>query len=345
MPRTRSILWSQLKLGIVGVVTVLLVVVVIVAIGGQGGFPWERYPLKVQFDRVSGLKPGAVVRLNGKEVGQVKGVEFSGARIEVTMQISKDVRPLVTTESVASMGSLSLLGDPIVDISAAETGTPLEDWAYLKPGLESGPLGGLASASAGLETATQMLADLRAGRGTIGQLITNDALYQDLNRLVQSATDVTNALNSGRGTIGELMKDPAAYRALRTSLENLQDVTGRLQSGTGPLARLLNDDAMGRSLAGSVSGLEAVTGRMSRGEGTMGRLLTDRELYDRFTSLATRVDGLMAGVEAGQGTAGQLLRDRQLYENMNKAVTELRDLLSDIRKDPKKYLRVTVSIF
>ena len=40
----------------------------------------------------------------------------------------------------------------------------------------------------------------------------------------------------------------------------------------------------------------------------------------------------------GRGTAGQLLHDQQLYENMNRAASELRDLLADIRKDPKKYL-------
>jgi phospholipid/cholesterol/gamma-HCH transport system substrate-binding protein len=48
---------------------------------------------------------------------------------------------------------------------------------------------------------------------------------------------------------------------------------------------------------------------------------------------------------AGQGTAGKLLHDAQLYENMSAAVTELRGLVSDIRKDPKKYLNVKVSLF
>jgi hypothetical protein len=34
-----------------------------------------------------------------------------------------------------------------------------------------------------------------------------------------------------------------------------------------------------------------------------------------------------------------------LYENMNGAVSELRALVGDVRKDPKKYLNVRVSIF
>jgi phospholipid/cholesterol/gamma-HCH transport system substrate-binding protein len=52
-----------------------------------------------------------------------------------------------------------------------------------------------------------------------------------------------------------------------------------------------------------------------------------------------------ANLQAGEGTAGQLLRDKQLYENMNGAVAELRQLVKDIRADPKKYLNVRVSLF
>jgi phospholipid/cholesterol/gamma-HCH transport system substrate-binding protein len=54
---------------------------------------------------------------------------------------------------------------------------------------------------------------------------------------------------------------------------------------------------------------------------------------------------LAADLEQGKGAAGQLLQDKQLYENMNGAASELRGLIGDIRKDPKKYLNVRVSIF
>jgi ABC-type transporter Mla subunit MlaD len=69
MPRTRSIAWSELKLGIVGIIAVILTMVSIVAVGGASGFWWERYGLKTRFDDIQGLKTGAVVRVSGKEVG------------------------------------------------------------------------------------------------------------------------------------------------------------------------------------------------------------------------------------------------------------------------------------
>ena len=82
-----------------------------------------------------------------------------------------------------------------------------------------------------------------------------------------------------------------------------------------------------------------------RGEGTAGKLLTDQQLFDRFNSVALRIDKLTTDLQQGQGTAGQLLHDKQLYENMNGAANELKALIADIRKDPKKFLNVRVSIF
>ena len=99
MPRTRSIAWSQLKVGIIAVVAMALTVFLVFAVGGESGFWWERYPLKTHFTDVQGLKSGAVVRLNGKEVGTVTGVEFVGVNVEVELEVLKKVRPLVTDAS------------------------------------------------------------------------------------------------------------------------------------------------------------------------------------------------------------------------------------------------------
>ena len=61
--------------------------------------------------------------------------------------------------------------------------------------------------------------------------------------------------------------------------------------------------------------------------------------------MSGRLDQVVAGSKQGRARPGSSCATRQLYENMNRAVAELRDLLADIRKDPKKYLRVSVSIF
>jgi phospholipid/cholesterol/gamma-HCH transport system substrate-binding protein len=346
MPRTRSLAWSELKIGILAVVALVLASMMIIAVGGQGGFWWERYELKTKFPDVKGLKSGAVVRVAGVEVGKVTDVGLVGSEVEVVLEVNKENQQRITTESRASIGSLSLLGEPVIDITPSTLGTPLKDGDFLPAGRAAGQLSDVAEgATQSLEQITGVLRDIRAGKGTVGKLFTDDAVYKEVQGLVASAEVVAGHLSRGQGTLGMLIRDPAAYRSFNAAVKDLQEMTRRINAGEGSLGRLLKDDALARSLASATSNVDQLTAKLNRGEGTAGKLLTDKALYDRFNALAGRIDNLTAALEKGQGTAGQLLQNKQLYENMNAAASELRQLIGDIRKDPKKYLNVRVSIF
>src|SRR5918999_929835 len=117
MPRTRSLAWSELKIGIITVVAIGLAVMLIVAVGGQGGFSWDRYTLKTKFSNVQGLKSGAVVRVAGVEVGKVTDVQLEGAEVLVTLGINEEHQQRITDQSRATIGSLSLLGEPIIEVT------------------------------------------------------------------------------------------------------------------------------------------------------------------------------------------------------------------------------------
>jgi phospholipid/cholesterol/gamma-HCH transport system substrate-binding protein len=346
MPRTRSLAWAELKIGIVAVVAIALASTLILAVGGAAGFSWQRYKLKTRFPDVKGLKSGAVVRVAGVEIGKVSDVQFSGAEVEVFLEVRDDMQSRITTESRATIGSLSLLGEPLIDISPSSAGTPLKDGDTVPAGRTPGQLSDVAeSATQSLAQINGLLKDMREGKGTFGKLFTDDDLYKEINRFVISAQEVAASLSNGNGTLGQLVNDPAAYNRLNTALNNLQEITGQINAGQGSLGHLLKDDSLARSLTSASANVDQVTGKLNKGEGTMGKLLTDKELYDRFNSLAARLDRLTGELEKGRGSAGQFLHDKQLYDNMNGAANELRSLIGEIRKDPKKYLNVRVSIF
>ena len=345
MPRTRSLAFSELKIGIIAVIAIVIAAVVIFTLGGQGGFFWQRYNLKVRFPNAAGLKGGAPVRLAGVEVGSVSALEFVGAQVDVTVAVSKDYRSRITDRSKATLSSMGLLGQATVDITASSTGRPVPEWGYI-PSVPAPAFSDMAAtASGGLEQATLLLQDLRKGRGTAGQIFTNDALYKELERFVASAQEVTANLNRGQGTVGALLKDRAAYRSLEASLKNLQAITASLNAGEGSLGKFLHDEQMAASVKSTAANVDSLTGRLNRGEGTLGQLITDRALFDRITSISGRLEDLTTRLNAGEGTAGQLLKNREVYDNLNSAVNELKGLIADIRKDPKKYLNVKVSIF
>jgi phospholipid/cholesterol/gamma-HCH transport system substrate-binding protein len=346
MPRTRSLAWSELKIGVMAVAALALTALLVVAVGGASGFVWERYSLKTSFDNVQGLKSGAIVRVAGVEVGKVTKVKLVGTGVEVDLSIKKENQPRVTTDSRASIGAMSLLGEPLIDISPAATGTPLKDDDVIKSNKPAAQLSDVAAtANEGIVEATALLKDIREGKGTVGKLFTDDKLYREFDEFVASANLVTASINKGQGTLGKLTKDSKAYDELNASLGNLREITRRINAGEGSLGQFLKDDKLAKSLSSATSNIDQVTARLNRNDNTAGKLLTEKELYDKLNSTVSRLDELTKNLNQGQGSAGQFLHDKQLYDNMNSAANELKGLITDIRKDPKKYLNVRVSIF
>jgi phospholipid/cholesterol/gamma-HCH transport system substrate-binding protein len=346
MPRTRSLAWSELRIGVLTVVAVAIAVLTVFLLTGSRGFFWQRYYLKTQFSTVPGLKSGSPVRVAGVEVGTVKSVDLVGDKVDVTLEVNKDMRPRITDRSTATLGSVSLLGESAVDITPASSGTPIAEWGYVTERPTRGMLSTMApEASEGIDEITKLVRDVRQGRGTVGKLMTDEQLYVEMQKFVSSANDVTNSIRQGRGSVGRLLNDPKAAQALEGSLSNLEQLTKRINAGEGSLGKLLKDDEFAKALTSATGNFQALTERMNKGEGTVGKLMTDDAMFKKMTALTDRLDLLVTRVNDGQGTVGLLLKDKQLYENMNGAVADFRQLLTEIKKDPKKYLNVKVSIF
>jgi phospholipid/cholesterol/gamma-HCH transport system substrate-binding protein len=64
---------------------------------------------------------------------------------------------------------------------------------------------------------------------------------------------------------------------------------------------------------------------------------------------SSSVETVMGRLDRGEGTAGKLLRDEELYRNMNaamlnmnQATVNINKLSEEVRRDPKKYLKLSV---
>ena len=346
MPRTRSLAWSELKIGLLTIAAIAIALVLVFALTGGKGWFWQRYTLKTRFPNVAGLAAGSPVRVAGVQVGSVKEIQFAGEQVDVIFDVNKKVQERITDKSIAFLGSVSLLGSSAVDITPATTGTPVPEYGYVPQGHAKGQLADIAEQASGtIDEVTGLVRDLRQGKGSAGKLITDDRLYNELQQFVATAGQMTREIQQGRGTVGKLLKDPKAAQSLEASMKNIEDMTRKLNAGEGSLGQLLKDDQFSKSVTAATGNLKELTDRLNKGEGTAGKLLNDDALYKRLTDVTGRFDALVTKLNEGEGTAGQLLKDKQLYENMNGAVGDLRALIAEIKKDPKKYLNVKVSIF
>jgi phospholipid/cholesterol/gamma-HCH transport system substrate-binding protein len=81
------------------------------------------------------------------------------------------------------------------------------------------------------------------------------------------------------------------------------------------------------------------------GKGALGLMLKDPKFRSELSDTLSQVNTLVAGVSSGKGTLGKLANDDQAYTNLNHLLTSSSDLVTAIRKDPKKYLTIHMKIF
>ena len=67
-----------------------------------------------------------------------------------------------------------------------------------------------------------MISDVREGKGTLGKLATDDALYNKLRDTSTSLANATAKLNENTTSVGKLFSDPQLY-------DNLSGLTGDLR--------------------------------------------------------------------------------------------------------------------
>ena len=84
----------------------------------------------------------------------------------------------------------------------------------------------------------------------------------------------------------------------------------------------------------------------------MDALTRTLEADSTFTHLGRVITGLDSAViqmrriaeqmESEEGTVGKLIQDRWLYDQVMKTVVDIDSLITDIKANPKKYVRVSV---
>ncbi len=353
MPKKKTLTYSDLRVGIVIAVAVLIFMFVTVYITREGGLPFfgGQYTIYSYLKDINGLKAGAPVHLSGVEVGAVRRVEFAEpgapAPVRVTLRLRTDVQDRVTSNSMVTVGSLGVLGEKMVDIDPGPPGGTVIGDGQAVPGESAGdPIKGiLADASRTMKDVRNLVGEVQEGKGTIGLILKREELYQKLTRFVDKAQELLTRMDRTEGTLGKLINDPAFYDNLTELSKGMNEIVAKIQRGEGGLGRLLNDEKLAESLTGVVENFNTLSKRLVEGDGTVSALIKERELYDKFNSLSGNLEAISARLDRGDGTAGRLLHDRELYDNLNRTVNELQGLLKDIRTDPKKYLRLKVSLF
>lgn len=361
MPSQHEVRWSQLKVGVIVLIsTVVLVTLLFLMTSSSGvGIFSHKLTITTYFENAAGLKSGAAVNLEGVTVGTVKSVTVAAAPerkltpVKVVMRLNEKYAGEIRKDSKASLSTVGVLGDTVVDISSQfAVGQPVVDGDELKT-TETPTLTDVVKASQGtIESLNVILAkmnsivdNMQTGKGSIGQLINNPDLYNKANATVEELHKLEVNLNNGRGSIGKLMTDDTMYNRLNDAAGKLENIANSLDAGKGTAGMLLKDDSLYKNLNSTLVHANSLMADADAGKGGLGLMLKDPKFRKELSDTLTNVNQIAAGINAGQGTLGKLTKDDAAYTNLNKLLTASTDLVTTIRSNPKKYLTIRMRIF
>ncbi|MFI5457272.1 MAG: MlaD family protein [Isosphaerales bacterium] len=178
----------------------------VLALGGFGlhqvaGRHWQVQPtfrVRARFEAIGGLEAGHRVRLQGIDAGVVDRVvppREPGQPVELILRIDDRLRPLIRTDAVARIVSEGLVGAKVVELTPGRPDAPrvadLDQIASERPIEMTDLLKQTASSLArldavalaaeqGLGELTTIAGSIRRGEGSLGKLVRDDTLYQNL---------------------------------------------------------------------------------------------------------------------------------------------------------------------
>ena len=361
MPSQQEVRWSQLKVGlIVLVASVVLVALLFLMTSSAGlGILSHKLTITTYFENSAGLKPGAAVNLQGVTIGTVKTVtvvaipERKLTPVRVVMKLNEKYSDELKKDSKASLTTIGVLGDTVVDINSQfAVGPPLRDGDELKT-LETPSLTDVVKASQGtIESLNVILAkmntivdNMQSGKGSLGQLISNPDLYNKVNATIDELHTLTVNLNKGKGSAGKFLSDDALYNRLNDTVAKLDNIANDLDKGNGTAGKLLKDPSLFDNLNSTLKHANSLMAEADAGKGGLGLLVKDPQFREQLNSTVTQMNQLVTGINQGRGTLGKLATDDSLHTNMNNLLTSSSDLVAAIRQNPKKYLTIHLKIF
>ena len=263
--------------GVFVVVGLLLFAVGLFMIGDRQMAFAKKVTLYTEFKKITGLQPGAVVRVSGAKAGSITQIlppDAPSGKFRVEVEIIEDLHQLVRTDSVATIETEGLVGGNYLGITTGSDTDPIVAPYMTIAGKE--PLDVAELLQRMSETVTKV-------NDTV------DDMRDDVQRAVVSIADTAESANSLiTGVTGPVTKI-AASGALITA--DTAQITGRSRRGEGSIGKLVNDDELYNRVSTIAKQTEETTAYARQ------LVLSAKETLDSLQAKDGAVQGMTASVK------------------------------------------------
>jgi phospholipid/cholesterol/gamma-HCH transport system substrate-binding protein len=357
VPSQKELQWAQLRVGLTVIFASITLAVLIFLMSGTVGLFTRKLTLYTYVPDAGGLRSGAPVRLQNVDIGNVQDIQIVADRpaspVKITFKVAGGGLSFLKKDSVVLLSTAGVLGETFVNIdSTAARGAPVQNHDTLAskdvPDFQDvvrSSQSTLQNIDVLVRRADRIVSAIENAQGSVGQLIYDKALYDNLNKSVLQVQKILNDVNSGKGSIGQLIRSDDLYNRLNSSVDKLSKMVDNLNAGRGTMGKLLQDPTLYNNANQTISKANQLIDNINAGKGALGKLAHDPEFANKLQNIVDRLSDITDRLNQGQGTAGKLLHDTSMYDNTNRLLLESRELVKAIRENPKRYLTIHLKIF
>jgi phospholipid/cholesterol/gamma-HCH transport system substrate-binding protein len=271
------------------------------------------YNLRAQFGNISELKKDDPVKMAGVPVGHVEKIALVENKVELTLRLDKEAP--VKTDSKATIKFAGLMGANYVSIDFGTPSAPRMAADQLLQTVEQPDISQLLAKLDDVATGVQNITKTFTG-DKIDNLLGpfTDFMKQNnprLSAIIANFQGVSAQIAQGKGTVGKLIYDDALYNSAMATVTNLQETAGdarqtiakaqtiidQVNAGQGTVGKLLKDDALYKETTASMTNLKEILQKINRGQGSVGKLVNDQEFYNNAKLTLQKLDKATEGLE------------------------------------------------
>ena len=357
MASQKRVRWAELRSGLLATVAMIIAAALIFLLTSQSNLFGGDVHLRTYLEDSEGLNANDPVRVNGILTGYIGAIRLSGSRdpkrtVEVDMVIRQRFLDQIPEDSKAAISSANLLGSKYLNISKGVSPKHVAAGGEIAslanqgiPEIMAQSSNLLAQFQTILGRVDGLLAIVENGQGNVGKLIKDQSLYDRVNATAAELNQLVSDIRTSNGTISHLLYDDTLYNDIRKPIQRLDDMLAQVQQAKGTVGKALYDPQLYDEAKASITDARQLLENLKAGKGTVGRLLNDDEIDNQLTLIMQKVNTAIDKINSGQGTLGQLVVNPQLYDSLDGATRELHALLTDIRMNPKKFLRLKLALF
>ncbi|HUE24493.1 MAG TPA: MlaD family protein [Bryobacteraceae bacterium] len=343
MPNPHRLRWAKIRITIVAVSAIAVLSVLTYLLSG-GTWLKAKVNVTTYIPDSTGLEPDADVLLNGVKIGLVASVHLSPSKdpnrvVAVRMKIEDAFLPYIPDDSVTTIDSANLLGDKYININMGRSPEHVRAEGELRFPPPSNFMQNidLRQFDAQLRTIDQIIQDIQAGKGPLGQFVTSDDLYHQFLDGVAKVEKKMRAATGSQSQLGQALYTSTMHDKLIASLQQLDNRLAQLQANP-----ILRDTTQYDQMREQIAKVRQTLADLNAGKGAGGQLIASDSAYVEWNR---RVAAFIENVDAlnsGEGAIGQMLSNAQLYESVNGALQQLHSTMKEFHEDPQKFLRIKI---